>query len=319
MEQRQEADSEIAGSESKNIRTGDDLKAFLDEKADQYNRPEFIEDDPVSIPHLFHRKQDIEIMGFFAAILAWGQRKTIINKCRELSDRMDSSPYDFVMNHTDEDLKVLLGFKHRTFNDTDLLYFITFFRHHYEQYESLEDAFLPSRTGLFRNEVFREEFMDEVRGPHPSESFFSPPCYLTGIDPGDHRVETILNHFREYFFSLPDFPSRTIKHVSSPSQKSTCKRLNMFLRWMVRNDNRGVDFGLWSRIHPSQLICPCDLHVDRIARYLKLITRKQTDWQTAVELTEQLRQFDPLDPVKYDFALFGLGIDRSFGKLISSH
>ncbi|MGZ3833029.1 MAG: TIGR02757 family protein [Mucilaginibacter sp.] len=252
----------------------ENLKAFLDSKVAQYNRPEFIKNDPVSIPHLFNKKQDIEIMGFWAATLAWGQRVTIINKCKELIALMDGSPYDFIMNHQELDLKKLLHFKHRTFNDIDTLYFISFFRYHYSQHESLEDAFIPA---------------DPVKG-----------------------VEQALNHFRSYFFSLPDYPHRTKKHVSSPSQKSTCKRLNMFLRWMVRKDDCGVDFGIWNKINPSELIIPCDLHVDRVARKLQMITRKQTDWQTAVELTERLREFDPIDPVKYDFALFGLGIEEHF-------
>ncbi|WP_175403973.1 TIGR02757 family protein [Mucilaginibacter sp. PPCGB 2223] len=256
----------------------ENLKAFLDSKVQQYNRPDFIPNDPISIPHLFTQKQDIEIMGFWAATLAWGQRVTIINKCKELINLMDGAPYDFIMNHREPDLKKLLHFKHRTFNDTDTLYFISFFRHHYEHHDSLEAAFV------------------------------SPE----GKTAAATAIETSLNHFRRYFFSLPDHPRRTMKHVSSPSQKSTCKRLNMFLRWMVRKDNTGVDFGIWSHIKPADLIMPCDLHVDRVARKLKLITRKQTDWQTAVELTETLRHFDPADPVKYDFALFGLGIEEKF-------
>jgi len=252
----------------------ENLKSFLDAKVAQYNRPDFIKNDPVSIPHLFTKKQDIEIMGFWAATLAWGQRVTIINKCKELISLMDGAPYDFIMNHQEPDLKKLLHFKHRTFNDIDTLYFISFFRYHYSNYASLEDAFVP-------------------------------PGPLKG-------VEASLNYFRAYFFSLPDHPRRTMKHVSAPSQKSTCKRLNMFLRWMVRKDNCGVDFGIWNKIKPSELIMPCDLHVDRVARKLQLITRKQTDWQTAIELTERLREFDPADPVKYDFALFGLGIEEKF-------
>jgi uncharacterized protein (TIGR02757 family) len=252
-----------------------DIKGFLDAKVAQYNQPAFIENDPIVIPHQFTLKQDIEIMGFWAATLAWGQRVTIINKCRELIALMDGAPYDFILNHQELDLKKLLQFKHRTFNDIDTLYFIGFFRYHYQQYDSLEDAFLTHGTST--------------------------------------SIEASLNHFRQYFFSLPDFPHRTKKHVSSPAQKSTCKRLNMFLRWMVRKDNCGVDFGIWNRISPADLICPCDLHVDRIARKLKLITRKQTDWQTALELTQHLRDFDPLDPAKYDFALFGLGIEERWG------
>jgi uncharacterized protein (TIGR02757 family) len=270
------------------------LKDFLDAKVAQYNRPEFIENDPIVIPHMFSKRQDIEITGFWAATLAWGQRVTIINKCRELIGLMDGAPYDFVINHEEPDLKKLLNFKHRTFNDVDTLYFIAFFRHHYERFDSLEDAFLPPIA--------------------PKEEQMNPDSTQAGQTLlGGRAAEFALNHFRSYFFSLPDFPHRTKKHVSSPSQKSTCKRLNMFLRWMVRKDGCGVDFGIWERINTSDLICPCDLHVDRVARRLKLITRKQTDWQTAVELTNQLRSFDPLDPVKYDFALFGLGIEERWG------
>ncbi|RVU03083.1 TIGR02757 family protein [Mucilaginibacter limnophilus] len=252
----------------------DNLKAFLDAKVAQYNQPNFIANDPVCIPHMFSKKQDIEIMGFWAATLAWGQRVTIIKKCKELIGLMDGAPYDFIINHKEPDLKKLLSFKHRTFNDVDTLYFIHFFRQHYEKFESLEDAFIPSG--------------------------------------GDYSPFRGLGGFRSYFMSLPDFPQRTKKHVSSPSQNSTCKRLNMFLRWMVRKDNNGVDFGIWNKIKPADLIMPCDLHVDRVARKLTLIQRKQTDWQTAVELTDNLRQFDPADPVKYDFALFGLGIEEKF-------
>jgi len=255
----------------------ENIKAFLDSKVIQYNHPNFIPNDPVSIPHLFTQKQDIEIMGLWASVLAWGQRVTIINKCHELIKLMDGTPYDFIMNHEETDLKKLLKFKHRTFNDVDTLYFISFFKYHYQNHASLEAAFIPA-----------------------------------GSITGENVVEQSLNYFRSYFFSLPDYPHRTRKHISSPSQKSTCKRLNMFLRWMVRKDNHGVDFGIWKQIKTSDLICPCDLHVDRVARKLNLITRKQTDWQTAIELTDRLREFDPKDPVKYDFALFGLGIEEKF-------
>lgn len=252
-----------------------ELKSFLDLKVREYNQPAFIANDPVCIPHQYHIKQDIEIAAFFAAILAWGQRKTIINKCNELFNRMDNAPHQFMLQHEDADLKRLLGFKHRTFNDTDLLYFVSFFKQHYTNYSSLEDAFIPDSHD--RSKTL--------------------------------NAEQTLNHFRNYFFSLPDFPNRTKKHISSPIQKSTCKRLNMFLRWMVRKDNCGVDFGLWAKIKPAELICPCDVHVDRVARILGLITRKQTDWLTAAELTARLKEFDPEDPVKYDFALFGLGVE----------
>jgi uncharacterized protein (TIGR02757 family) len=271
------------------------LKAFLDSKVIQYNRPEFILNDPVSIPHLFTKKQDIEIMGLWAAVLAWGQRVTIINKCRELIQLMDGSPYDFIMNHEETDLKKLLNFKHRTFNDVDTLYFIAFFRHHYTLYASLESAFIPSKNHVI-----------------PGDSERASPRDITANVISTSPVENALNYFRNYFFSLPDYPHRTKKHISSPSQKSTCKRLNMFLRWMIRKDDCGVDFGIWNHLKPVELIVPCDLHVDRVARKLNLITRKQTDWQTAVELTERLKEFDPVDPVKYDFALFALGIEEKF-------
>ena len=287
------------------------LKAFLDSKVEQYNRPEFIKNDPIVIPHQFSVKQDIEIMGFFASILAWGQRKTIINKCIELIDRMDGAPYDFIINHQESDLQNLLEFKHRTFNDTDLLYFVSFLEHHYNEFDSLEDAFLPSVTGLKRPEVYRKEFLDKTSARSP-DTQASAACYASELQVGPVDIEFSLNHFRTYFFSLPDSPPRTVKHISSPMQKSTCKRLNMFLRWMVRQDGEGVDFGIWERIEPARLICPCDVHVERVARKLNLISRKQTDWQTAVELTQRLREFDAEDPVKYDFALFGLGIEEKF-------
>ena len=252
------------------------IKDFLDEKVAQFNRPNFIELDPISIPHRFTKKQDIEIAGFFAAILAWGQRKTILNKCNELLECMDNAPHDFMLNHTEGDLKAVLGFKHRTFTEVDALYFIHFLSWFYRHQDSLEKAFLIGQTGA--------------------------------ID----SMESMLIQFQRHFFSLEDAPSRTKKHISSPATRSACKRINMYLRWMVRQDQQGVDFGIWKQISPAQLICPCDLHVDRVGRKLGLITRKQTDWGTAVELTQVLRSFDPLDPVKYDFALFGLGVEEKF-------
>lgn len=282
------------------------LKDFLDRKVEHYNQPGFIENDPICIPHLFSVKQDVEIMGFFAAILAWGQRKTIINKCRELIDRMDGKPYEFIKGHKAGDLKRLLGFKHRTFNDTDLLYFVSFFHAHYERFDSLENAFLPIAIPSEFREDFLLEQSDELEA---DKEMNSKVCYQTELMRPHIMVESALNRFRTYFFSLPDYPTRTRKHISSPAQKSTCKRLNMFLRWMVRKDDKGVDFGLWNRIRMDELICPCDVHVERVARYLGLITRKQRDWDTAVELTENLRLFDTKDPVKYDFALFGLGVE----------
>jgi uncharacterized protein (TIGR02757 family) len=282
-----------------------ELKEFLDVKVDQYNRPNFIQNDPICIPHQYTKKQDIEIAAFFAAILAWGQRKTIINKCNELFERMDNDPHNFMLHHGEDDLKRLLGFKHRTFNDTDLLYFVAFFNQHYQQFDSLESAFLSP------SDAFRSDFLtDELQ--HGYTKYASSSCMLSELTQQEPKTERSLNYFRSYFFSLPDYPRRTIKHVSSPMQKSTCKRLNMFLRWMVRKDNKGVDFGIWNTIKPSDLICPCDVHVDRVARKLGLIERKQTDWRTAVELTNELLKFDPMDPVKYDFALFGLGVEEKF-------
>ncbi|RYY33592.1 MAG: DUF2400 domain-containing protein, partial [Sphingobacteriaceae bacterium] len=212
----------------------DNLKAFLDAKVTQYNQPGFIANDPVCIPHMFSKKQDIEIMGFWAATLAWGQRVTIIKKCKELIALMDGAPYDFIINHEEPDLKKLLSFKHRTFNDVDTLYFIHFFRQHYERFESLEDAFTVA--GHF----------EPVEG-----NSGGLPAMVRQAHQNTLSVETALNRFRSYFMSLPDFPQRTKKHVSSPSQNSTCKRLNMFLRWMVRKDNNGVDFGIWNNIKPA--------------------------------------------------------------------
>ncbi len=250
------------------------LKKILDKKVIQFNNPAFIKDDPVCIPHLFSKKQDIEIAGFFAAIFAWGIRKTIIAKCRTLMELMDNSPYDFCIGHSEQDLKRLLGFCHRTFNDTDLLYFISFLKFHYSKNESLENAFFNQETLRSQSEI----------------------------------IEASLNHFYQYFFSLEDVPHRTKKHIASPQKNSSCKRLNMFLRWMVRDDHKGVDFGLWKKVSPSKLICPVDVHVARVSRQFGLITRKQVDWLTALELTEKLRTLDRNDPVKYDFALFGMGI-----------
>ena len=240
----------------------------------EFNAPSFIINDPVCIPHLFSKKQDIEIAGFFAAIFAWGTRKTIINKCKLLLQIMDNAPYEFCINHRDEDLKRLERFCHRTFNDTDLLYFISFFKFHYSNHNSLEVAF-------FSNKTMKQ--------------------------PGN-VIAASLNSFYEYFFSLSDVPARTRKHIASPAKNSSCKRLNMYLRWMVRNDKKGVDFGIWKKISPSQLICPVDVHVARVARHFNLLKRKVVDWQAAVELTNELIKFDRDDPVKYDFALFGLGV-----------
>ncbi|HEY0898822.1 MAG TPA: DUF2400 family protein, partial [Sphingobacteriaceae bacterium] len=187
-----------------------DLKTFLESKVSQYNRPNFITNDPIVIPHEFSRKQDIEIMGFWAAILAWGQRVTIINKCHELIRLMDGAPYDFIINHQETDLKRFLGFKHRTFNDTDALYFLHFFKFHYEHYDSLEDAFLPQVTGMKKVSEFREDFMEEIPEIQDNKSGSSPACYGQELVRKKETIEDKLNHFRTYFFSLPDFPRRTI-------------------------------------------------------------------------------------------------------------
>jgi len=249
-----------------------ELKMFLDTKVREYNQPEFIKNDPISIPHLFAKRQDIEIAGLFAATLAWGQRVTIINNCRRLLGWMDNDPYNFILHHQASDLKPFLEFRHRTFNATDTLYFIEFLKWFYSAHQSLEQAFM--------------------------------------VDSKDETIENGLIRFRNLFFSLPDYPTRTEKHIATPERKSACKRLVMYLRWMVRNDNTGVDFGIWKTIKPTQLVCPCDVHVERVARKLKLIKRKQTDWLTALELTANLRKLDADDPVKYDFALFGLGLEK---------
>lgn len=248
------------------------LKNFLDENYERYNQKKFIENDPICIPHLFEKKQDIEVMGFLAATLAWGQRKTIINKCMQLIHIFEHAPHDFILHHTERDLRKIPDFKHRTFNQTDLLYFIKALKFLYKKYDSLEL--------VFSNAVHEH----------------------------DKNIGNGLISFHQAFFSLPNHPQRTIKHIPTPARNSACKRLNMYLRWMVRKDDKGVDFGIWNNIKTSQLVCPCDLHVSRIARKLQLITRKQNDWKTAEELTENLKKFDPNDPVKYDFALFGVGI-----------
>jgi uncharacterized protein (TIGR02757 family) len=191
-----------------------DLKVFLNSKVDFYNQPSFIANDPICIPHLFTKKQDIEIAGFFAAIFAWGNRTTIINKSKELMQLMDNAPHQFVLQHQKKDLEKLTGFKHRTFNTTDLLYCIEFFKMHYLSHQSLEKAFIQ------------------------------------GLHKKDLTIENGLKGFYDYFFSLPHIPERTKKHIASPDKRSSCKRLNMFLRWMVRRDNKGVDFGIWKNIAP---------------------------------------------------------------------
>ena len=248
-----------------------DLKIYLDEVVAKVNCLDFIEKDPISIPHSYTLLQDIEISGFFSATLAWGNRTTIINKSKELMSIMDNAPYDFVKNHSDKDLKKLQHFKHRTFQGTDILYFIDFLHRHYTKYPSLETAFYNDLS----------EPYDQTKA---------------------------LSAFYTYFFDSEQAPIRTRKHIASPEKKSTCKRLNMYLRWMVRSDANKVDFGLWKTIPMSGLMIPLDVHVENIARQFGLIQRKQRDWQTVQELTEKLKSWDSSDPVKYDYALFGLGV-----------
>jgi len=248
---------------------------LLDQKVLQYNTPGFIKKDPVSIPHRFVKKQDIEIAGLFAAVLAWGNRTAIINNCNRLMAWMGEAPHDFILQHQHQDLKPMLQFAHRTFNATDLLYFISFLQYHYLKHESLEDAFVPEQA-------------------YP-----------------DLTVERALVHFHRYFFSQ-DHPERTRKHIATPERKSACKRLNMFLRWMVRQDNCGVDFGIWHKLRPAQLVCPLDVHVARVAHRFGLLQQEKSDWNNALHLTAQLRLLSPEDPAIYDFALFGLGAEERF-------
>ncbi len=248
------------------------IKALLDTKLAEYNCPSFIELDPISIPHRYTKVEDVEIMGFLAAVLAWGQRKTIINKCLELERLFQGAPHEFMLHHTDNDLRTLTEFKHRTFNATDLLYFVEFLKHHYQQHSSLQTAF--SRH----------------------------------LAPTDEHIGKALAGFHNDFFSLEDAPHRTKKHIPTPVRGSSCKRLCMYLRWMARKDPNGVDFGLWHDIKPSQLLCPLDVHVERVARKLGLITHKQTNFNTVLELTANLKLMDAEDPVKYDLALFGMGV-----------
>ena len=246
-----------------------ELKLFLDEKSRTFNNESFIDSDPISIPKRFSRLQDIEIIGLWTAILSWGQRKTIINSGMRLIELMDGAPYDFVMGHSEKELARFDTFVHRTFQPVDALYFVDFFKNYYAENESLEDAF------------------------------------MTGEDSWD--AEKGLIQFQKTFFQSEYAPQRTRKHIASPERNSSCKRLNMFLRWMVRDDAI-VDFGLWKRLDKAGLYIPLDVHVQRVAHSLGLLDRKIPDWKAVKELTSRLRAFDAADPVKYDFALFGLGI-----------
>lgn len=248
-----------------------ELKQLLDQKAALYNQPSFITHDPISVPHRFSKKQDVEIAGLFAAILAWGNRTSIINNSNKLMLWMDDAPYDFVLNHKEQDLKAFLHFAHRTFNATDVLYFIEFLKHHYQNHVSLENAFVSQKSYTHEN------------------------------------VKEALIYFHNYFFSL-EHPERTKKHIATPLKNSACKRINMFLRWMVRKDKNGVDFGLWKKIRPSQLICPLDVHVASVAYRLGLLPNEKSNWKNAESLTQQLKVLNAEDPAIYDYALFGIGM-----------
>ncbi len=242
-------------------------KSFFDSQSFRYNNPSFIPPDPVSIPHRFSRKEDIEISGFLAAIIAWGNRKSILNSGNKLMDLMDDAPFEFVMGAKQKDYKRFEGFVHRTFNSVDCIYFLKALRQVYLKHGGLE--------GIFSGK--------------------------SGMDARIHRARNIFMSFRA--------PERTGKHFSDPMANSAAKRINMYLRWMVRNDKQGVDFGIWKSISPAELYCPLDVHSGRVARELGLLKRQQNDWKAVVELTDNLRKLDPIDPVKYDFALFGMGTD----------
>jgi uncharacterized protein (TIGR02757 family) len=255
--------------------SNDFLFDFLEAKADQYNNTDFIESDPISVPHLFQKKEDIEIAAFLTATIAWGQRTTIIRNARRLMLMMDDCPYDFIMDATPVDLKRLTSFVHRTFNGEDVIFFLQSLQNIYRNHGGLEKLFTKA------------------------------------IEPDNHDAKDGLHRFRQVFFSIA-FPLHTGRHIADVSTGSAAKRLNMFLRWMVRADKRGVDFGIWKGIGMYQLYCPLDVHSGQVARKLGLLTRKQNDWKAVEELTKALRAFDPIDPVKYDFALFGLGVFEKF-------
>ena len=253
--------------------TEKELKEFLDAKVTQYNTPAFIDPDPVSIPHMFSLKEDREIAGFLAATIAWGNRKSILKNAVKMMDLMGNTPYDFVMNHKEEDLERLEGFVHRTFNGDDFKGFIKGLQHIYQKYHGLEGVFTKYQT-------------------HDS-------------------LQPAISKFRELFFEAPHLP-RSGKHLANPMRGSAAKRVNMYLRWMIREDSYGVDFGLWKDISPSKLSCPLDVHSGNVARKLGLLSRKQNDARAVAELDQALQRLDPEDPVKYDFALFGLGVSEKF-------
>jgi uncharacterized protein (TIGR02757 family) len=250
-----------------------ELKEFLDAKVYEFNSPEFIDSDPIQIPHQFSKKEDIEIAGFLSATIAWGNRKSIINNAKKLMNLLDNSPLDFVLNHAESDLEKLQPFVHRTFNGDDCIQFIKSLQHIYKNHNGLEAVFAK----------------------HADNEF----------------LQTSISEFKRTFFEIEHL-KRTEKHVSDPLKKSAAKRINMFLRWMVRKDNTGVDFGIWKSLSPALLSCPLDVHSGNVARKLGLLHRKQNDAKALLELDTNLRTLDKVDPVKYDFALFGLGVFERF-------
>lgn len=253
--------------------TQTELKNFLDEKVAQYNHPSFLENDPIQIPHTFLAKKDIEISGFLTATIAWGNRKSIIANAQRMMLLLDSAPYDFILNHTTTDLESLEPFVHRTFNGIDFQYFIQSLKNIYQNHDGIEAVFAKHQE--------------------------------------KDSLQNAISKFKEVFFELPH-AQRSEKHVSDPIKGSAAKRINMFLRWMVRDNDTGVDFGIWKSLKPSQLSCPLDVHSGNVARKLNLLKRKQNDATALAELDKNLRKLDPLDPVKYDFALFGLGVFEKF-------
>jgi uncharacterized protein (TIGR02757 family) len=250
-----------------------ELKDFLDEKVLQYNTLDFIESDPVQIPHLFSLKEDIEIAGFLSATIAWGNRTMIIKNSHKMMDLMGNAPYDFVMSHSENDLERLETFVHRTFNGQDFASFIRSLKNIYENHNGLESVYAKNQ---------------ELK-----------------------TMQNSISEFKKTFFEIPH-QFRTQKHISDPLNNSAAKRINMYLRWMVRQDTKGVDLGIWKSISPASLSCPLDVHSGNVARKLGLLTRKQNDGKALAELDLKLREFDPIDPVKYDFALFGLGVFEKF-------
>ena len=266
------------------------LRHFLDEAYDRFARPEFIANDPIQVPKSFARREDAEVIGFLTATIAWGQRKTIIANAWKLVRLMDDAPHDFVMNADAMELERLERFVHRTFNGVDLLHFMGGLRHVYTKYGGLENAFLP----------------EEPRASS-SEPRAVPVANAKLAARGSWLAADGISLFKRRFFE-PEHQQRTQKHVADPAKGSNAKRINMFLRWMVRPDDRGIDLGLWKKIPPSALHVPLDVHTGRVARELGLLMRKQDDWKSVVELTEALRQFDTQDPVKYDIALFAIGV-----------